>query len=88
LPSFAGLRDDGTTSSGNWLYSGSFTEEGNMMARRGTDDPSGMGFHHDWGVQLALEPAGALQPGFGRRRGPALGRQPGRNPMDRGAVDR
>jgi formate dehydrogenase major subunit len=48
LPSFAGLRDDGTTSCGNWLYSGSFTEEGNMMARRGTADPSGMGFHHDW----------------------------------------
>ena len=48
LSSFGQLRDDGTTTSGNWLYTGSFTEEGNMMARRGTDDPSGMGFHHDW----------------------------------------
>jgi formate dehydrogenase major subunit len=49
LSSFADLRADGTTASGNWLYSGSFTEEGNMMARRGTADPGGMGFHHDWG---------------------------------------
>ena len=49
LSSFGQLRADGTTTSGNWLYTGSFTEEGNMMARRGTDDPSGMGFHHDWG---------------------------------------
>ena len=48
LSSFGQLRDDGTTTSGNWLYTGSYTEEGNMMARRGTDDPSGMGFHHDW----------------------------------------
>ena len=48
LSSFGQLQDDGTTSSGNWLYTGSFTEEGNMMARRGTDDPSGMGYHHDW----------------------------------------
>ena len=54
LSSFGQLRDDGTTSSGNWLYTGSFTEEGNMMARRGTDDPSGMGFHHDWAFSWPL----------------------------------
>jgi formate dehydrogenase major subunit len=48
LDSFAGLKDDGTTTSGNWIYCGSFTESGNMMARRGTDDPSGMGYHHSW----------------------------------------
>ena len=49
LSSFAELRDDGTTASGNWIYIGSWTEEGNMMARRGTEDSSGLGFHHEWG---------------------------------------
>src|SRR5271157_4460999 len=29
LPSFAFLRDDGTTACGNWIYSGSWTEAGN-----------------------------------------------------------
>ena len=48
LSSFGELRDDGTTSSGNWLYTGSFTEEGNMMTRRGTGDGTGLGYHHDW----------------------------------------
>ena len=31
---------------GNWLYAGSFTEEGNQMARRGQEDPTGLGFYH------------------------------------------
>ncbi len=48
LPGFGALRDDGTTASGNWLYCGSWTEAGNMMARRGTEDPGGLGMHHDW----------------------------------------
>ena len=34
VPSFAVLRDDGSTSCGCWIYSGSFTEAGNNMARR------------------------------------------------------
>lgn len=48
LSSFAQLKDDGSTTSGNWLYCGSFTEQGNMMARRGVADPTGLGMHHDW----------------------------------------
>jgi formate dehydrogenase major subunit len=48
LPSFAFLRDDGTTLCGNWIYSGSWTEAGNQMARRGTDDPSGLGIFQNW----------------------------------------
>jgi formate dehydrogenase major subunit len=48
LSSFGELRDDGTTSSGNWLYTGSFTEEGNMMARRDAGDVTGLGFHPGW----------------------------------------
>ena len=48
VPSFASLQDDGSTLSGNWLYCGSYPEQGNLMQRRGTDDPTGMGFFHDW----------------------------------------
>ncbi len=48
LSTFAELKADGTTSSGNWLYSGSFTEAGNMMARRDPKDPSGLGRHEGW----------------------------------------
>ncbi|MFL6210787.1 MAG: formate dehydrogenase-N subunit alpha [Pyrinomonadaceae bacterium] len=48
LPGFAWLRDDGTTMCGNWLYSGSWTEAGAQMQRRGTDDPSGLGVYPNW----------------------------------------
>jgi formate dehydrogenase-N alpha subunit len=48
LPGFAWLRDDGTTACGNWLYSGSWTEQGNQTARRGTQDPSGLGIYPEW----------------------------------------
>ena len=48
LPGFAWLKDDGTTMSGNWLYCGSWTEAGNQMARRGTEDPSGLGIYPNW----------------------------------------
>ncbi len=48
LVNFTKLTDDGTTSSGNWLYSGSYTEDGNMMARRGKEDPTGIGLYPNW----------------------------------------
>ena len=48
LPGFAKLKDDGTTTSGNWLYSGSYTEEANMAARRSTEDKSGIGLYSEW----------------------------------------
>jgi formate dehydrogenase-N alpha subunit len=48
VPSFAFLQDDGSTSSGNWLYCNSYTEKGNMMARRMKDDPSGIGLYPEW----------------------------------------
>ena len=48
VPGFAWLRDDGTTACGNWLYSGSWTEAGPQMQRRGTDDPSGLGIYPNW----------------------------------------
>jgi formate dehydrogenase major subunit len=48
VPSFAFLQDDGSTSSGNWLYCNSYTENGNMMARRSQKDPSGIGLYPEW----------------------------------------
>jgi len=48
LPNFVQLKDDGTTSCGNWLYSGSYTEAGNMAARRKKTDPTGLGLYPEW----------------------------------------
>ena len=46
VPSFAFLQDDGSTSSGNWLYCNSYTEKGNMAARRSQKDvPSKIGLY-------------------------------------------
>jgi formate dehydrogenase major subunit len=48
LPGFAWLKDDGTTSCGNWIYCGSWTEAGPQLSRRGTEDPSGLGIYPNW----------------------------------------
>lgn len=51
VPSFAYLQADGSTSCGNWLYCGSYTKDskdGNMMARRGKEDPTGLGLFPNW----------------------------------------
>jgi formate dehydrogenase major subunit len=48
VPNFVYLLDDGSTACGNWLYSGCYTEEGNMMARRGKEDPTGLGLYSKW----------------------------------------
>jgi formate dehydrogenase major subunit len=48
VPSFGFLQADGSTSSGNWLYSQSYTEKGNMMARRSMKDPTGLGLYPEW----------------------------------------
>jgi formate dehydrogenase major subunit len=48
MASFANLKEDGTTSSGNWLYCASYTEAGNMAARRKKADPTGLGLYPEW----------------------------------------
>jgi formate dehydrogenase major subunit len=48
VPGFAWLKDDGSTSCGNWIYSGSYTEAGNLTMRRDAGDPSGLGIHQNW----------------------------------------
>ena len=48
VSSFAALRDDGSTACGNWIFSGCFTEAGNMMARRDNTDPDDTGAYSKW----------------------------------------
>jgi formate dehydrogenase major subunit len=49
LPSFGKLKADGTTTSGNWLYCASYTEDGNMAARRDpTPGPFNIGLNPKW----------------------------------------
>jgi formate dehydrogenase major subunit len=48
LNGFGELKDDGSTSCGNWIYSGCWTEAGNQMARRGQDDPTALGLYPQW----------------------------------------
>ncbi len=48
VPSFVYLLEDGRTSCGNWLYSASYTEAGNMAARRKKTDPTGLGLYPEW----------------------------------------
>mgnify|MGYP001075180594 FL=1 len=49
LPSFAMLRDDGSTTCGNWIYCGVWSPAGNNSARRDNSDPSGLGQTLNWG---------------------------------------
>ncbi len=73
LPGFSWLKDDGTTSSGNWLYCGSWTEAGAIVgaARHGgslwTRDLS------ELGMVVADEPARDVQPSFLRPGREAVG---------------
>ncbi len=49
VASFAHLTDDGSTCSGNWLYCNSYTEAGNMSARRdGQDAENNIGLFPKW----------------------------------------
>jgi formate dehydrogenase major subunit len=54
MTSFALLKDDGTTTCGDWIYTGSYPDAGNLMKRRQgvqdikTNDPTGMGFFPNW----------------------------------------
>jgi len=48
MASFGGLKADGSTTSGNWLYCASYTEAGNMAERRDPVDKSGIGLFSNW----------------------------------------
>src|SRR2546428_8806118 len=52
MATFGALKDDGTTTAGNWIYTGSYPEAGNLSKRRAgvqdpkKNDPTGMGYYH------------------------------------------
>jgi formate dehydrogenase major subunit len=48
VPGFKYLMADGSTTGGCWLYSGSYTKDGNQMARRDDSDPGGLGMFPKW----------------------------------------
>lgn len=48
LTLFSALKDDGSTCSGNWIYCGQYPEAGNLMKRRNTTDPGGVGNYLEW----------------------------------------
>ena len=54
MTSFANLKDDGSTTAGDWIYTGSYLDAGNNMKRRNgiqnptQNDPTGMGFYPQW----------------------------------------
>lgn len=48
LSTFAHLKNDGSTASFCWIYTGSWTEAGNQMSRRDNADPSGLGCTSGW----------------------------------------
>jgi formate dehydrogenase major subunit len=54
LDTFGALKDDGTTTAGDWIYTGHYPEDGNLTKRRGgvqdpeANDPTGMGFYPNW----------------------------------------
>jgi formate dehydrogenase major subunit len=55
VPSFAKLMADGSTSSGNWLMSGSFDQKGeNKMMKRGKEDVTGLGLYPEWSFAWPL----------------------------------
>lgn len=48
LLNFSQMRDDGSTMSGCWIYSGCWNENGNNMARRDNTDPDDTGAYLNW----------------------------------------
>jgi len=48
IAGFAELRDDGSTSSGCWIFCGAWGPTGNNMARRDNSDPTGIGQTVNW----------------------------------------
>ena len=49
VPTFGMLKADGSTAAGNWCLTGSFSATGeNKMAKRGKEDPTGLGLYPNW----------------------------------------
>jgi len=49
VPNFTMLQTDGSTTSGNWIYSGVAAADGKILSqRRGKNDPTGLGLYPEW----------------------------------------
>jgi formate dehydrogenase major subunit len=50
VKNFTQLQADGSTACANWIFSGSYNEDGNMLARRDNTDthPAGIGLYSKW----------------------------------------
>ncbi len=56
VPGFTLLQDDGSTSCGNWVISGSFTAKGtNLMKRRSKKDPTNLSLFPEWAYAWPLD---------------------------------
>ncbi len=73
LSSFAQLRDDGTTSSGCWIFAGSWTPDGNQMATPRQRRPVRPRQYAGLGLGVAAQPPHPLQPRLGRPAGQTVG---------------
>ena len=73
LPGFAWLKDDGTTSCGNWIYSGQLDRGGKSNSAPRHRRSVGPGHLPELGVVVAGESPRAVQPRFVRSLGQALG---------------
>ena len=49
IAGFGVLQADGSTACGNWLYAGSWSQAGNLTARRDSNDPGNLGNNLTWG---------------------------------------
>lgn len=54
LLNFSQMRDDGSTTSACWIYSGCWNENGNNMARRDNTDPDDTGAYSKWAFSWPL----------------------------------
>ncbi len=60
LPTFGVMRADGKTAGGMWIYTGVFTEAGNMSMRRDAADPTGLGYPSQLGASPGRPTAASL----------------------------
>ncbi len=88
VPSFAFLQDDGSTSSGCWIYCNSYAEKGNMAARQGYERPLRDRALFRMGLELAGQPPDHLQRRIGRPQGQPLGPQTSRHCLGRHEMGR
>lgn len=54
VTNFVGLKDDGSTACGNWLYSGYYNNYEKPATKKRIREKNGLGFHKDWSFAWPL----------------------------------